>query len=68
MFYVTDPANKKMSIVLQSKKQKYGEESFDLDDTPPFSTNPHTTREVELVDDDEDVARKDHCEGIWETI
>ncbi|KAI9119962.1 hypothetical protein K1719_008931 [Acacia pycnantha] len=28
VFYVTDPANKRMSIVLQSKKQKYGEDSF----------------------------------------
>jgi hypothetical protein len=68
VFYITDPANKKMFIVLQSKKQKYGEESLNLDDTLPFSTNPPTTREVELVDDEEYAARKDHCEGIWETM
>ena len=68
MFYVTDPANKQMSIVLQSKTQKYDEESFNLADTPPFTTNPRTTRKVELIDDKEYAVRNDHCEGVWETI
>ena len=68
VFYVTDPANNKISIVLQSKKQTYGEESLNLDDTLPFTTNPPITREVELVDDEEYAPRKDHSEGIWETI
>ena len=68
VFYVTDPANKNMSIVLQSKKQKYGDPTFNLDDTPPLTTNPPIGSEVELVDDEDYSARNDHCEGIWETI
>ena len=52
MFYVIDPANKKMSIVLQSKKQKDVDPTFNLDDTPPFTINPPRPREAELVDDD----------------
>ena len=68
VFYVTDPANKKISIVLQSKKQKHGDPTFNLDDTPPFTINPPTTSEVELVDDEEYAVRNNHGEGIWETI
>ena len=57
-----------MSIVLKSKKQKYGDPTFNLDDTPPFTTTTPRTNEVELVDDDEYAVRNDHGEGLWETI
>ena len=66
VFYVTDLANKKMSIVLQSKKQKDVDPTFNLDDTPPFTINPPRPHEAELVDDDHYAVRQDHCEGIWE--
>ena len=66
VFYVTDPANKKMSIVLQSKKQKDGDPTFNLDDIPPFTLNPPRPREAKLVDDYHYAVRQDHCEGIWE--
>ena len=67
VFYVTDPENKKLSIILQSKKQKDGDPILNLDDTPPFTTNPPIASEVlAFVDDEDYAARNDHYEGIWE--
>ena len=67
VFYVTDPENKKLSIVLQRKKQKDGDLIVNFDNTPPFTTNPPIASEVlKFVDDEDYAARNDHCERIWE--
>ena len=68
VFYVTDPANKQLSIVLQGKKQRDCAPTLDLDDEiPPLSPIPPSPCELEsIVDDDQFAARTDHCEGIWD--
>ena len=58
VFYVTNPENKKLFIVLQRKKQKDGDPILNLDDTPPFTTNPPIASEVLDFVDDEDYAAR----------
>nr|XP_004492197.1 uncharacterized protein LOC101504131 [Cicer arietinum] len=71
VFYVSDPSNKKWSVVLQGKSFYGANESLDstLDvfETPPFSQRILTFVEETIVDD-EYATRDDHQEGIWENI
>ena len=53
-----------MFIVLQSKNQKYGDPTFNLDETLLFTTNPLRPSEVGLVEDKEYATRNYHCERI----
>ena len=66
MYYVTNPANKKLSFVLQGKKQKHTEPTLNLDDTLPLTIHPSSTIIEEVMDDDNFAARDDHAEGIWD--
>ncbi|XP_058784049.1 uncharacterized protein LOC131658813 [Vicia villosa] len=68
VFYVTDPCNKRWSVVLQGKVHDSDENqdaNLDISETPPFSTNVPTFIE-EDVEDDVHAIRIDHEEGIWE--
>ena len=68
VFYVTDPSNKKWSVVLQGKVHDSDEnhdENLDISETHPFSTNVTTFIE-ENEGDDVHAIRIDHEEGIWE--
>ncbi|XP_058746192.1 uncharacterized protein LOC131619068 [Vicia villosa] len=68
VFYVTDPCNKRWSVVLQGKVHGSDENqdaNLDISETPPFSTNVPTFIE-EDVEDDVHVIHIDHEEGIWE--
>ncbi|XP_031111755.1 uncharacterized protein LOC116015719 [Ipomoea triloba] len=69
VFYVTDPCDKKWSIVLHGKKQITGDLnediSFDIEEIPPFSLSLLPV----IVDNEIDevhASRDDHHEGIWE--
>ncbi|XP_031127604.1 uncharacterized protein LOC116029701 [Ipomoea triloba] len=69
VFYVTDPCDKKWSIVLHGKKQITGDlnedVSFDIEEIPPFSLSLLSV----IVDNEIDevhASRDDHHEGIWE--
>jgi hypothetical protein len=69
-FYVTDPENKKWSIVLQGKKHVLGYHNEDgnnneIEEIPSFSSGVQPI-DVEENDVLEDVyIRDDHAEGIW---
>ncbi|XP_058776657.1 uncharacterized protein LOC131650977 [Vicia villosa] len=68
VFYVTDPCNKRWSVVLQGKVHDSDENqdaNLDISETPPLSTNVPTFIE-EDVEDDVHAIRIDHEEGIWE--
>ncbi|XP_058784274.1 uncharacterized protein LOC131659049 [Vicia villosa] len=68
VLYVTDPSNKRWSVVLQGKVHDSDENqdaNLDISETPPFSTNVPTFIE-ENVEDDVHAIRIDHEEGIWE--
>ena len=69
VFFVPDLEKKKLSIMLQGKRQGVGGDDGDLelnlDETPPFTATRPKAVELDLVDDDYAV-RDDHCEGIWE--
>ncbi|XP_073226306.1 uncharacterized protein [Cicer arietinum] len=71
VFYVSDPSNKKWSVVLQGTSFHGPNESLDstLDvfETPPFSQRILTFVEETIVDN-EYATRDDHQEGIWENI
>ncbi|XP_021838106.2 uncharacterized protein [Spinacia oleracea] len=69
IFYITDAADKKWSIVVPGKRNILGvgdvedEDEYDaFDDTPPF-TNPET-EVTNNVDNDTNYMRSDHTEGI----
>ncbi|XP_074278631.1 uncharacterized protein LOC141602226 [Silene latifolia] len=65
IFYVTDPANGKWSVVLHGKKKFLGKEIMDEvdDELPPFSSGLPTSTSTEDVDDF--YLRDDHQEGLW---
>ncbi|XP_027364391.1 uncharacterized protein LOC113871494 [Abrus precatorius] len=67
VFYVTDPSNKRSSIVLQGRSNNVNEEFGDLSniiDTPSLSTCVLTFNEDDV--DDVYATREDHREEIWE--
>ena len=69
VFYVTDPANKGWSVVLQGKPMYTSHENdklvLDIPETPCFSSNmPNLSVNVEI--DDVHAIRYDHMEGFWE--
>jgi len=71
VFYVTDPVNKRWSVVLQGKTKQYTDYNdeliLDISETPSFSSNMPTL----IVDnevDDVHAMRDDHNEGLWENI
>ncbi|CAK8541326.1 unnamed protein product [Lathyrus sativus] len=68
VFYVTDPSNKRWSVVIQGKVHDSDENqdaNLDISETPPFSMNVPTFVE-ENEEDDVHAIRIDHEEGIWE--
>ncbi|XP_058723076.1 uncharacterized protein LOC131594886 [Vicia villosa] len=68
VFYITDPSNKRWSVVVQGKVHDSDENqdaNLDISETPPFSTNVPTFIE-ENVEDDVHAICIDHEEGIWE--
>jgi len=71
VFYVTDPANKRWSVVLQGRTIHYtdyiDELILDISETPSFSSNMPTLN-VDNEVDDVHVVRDDHNEGLWENI
>ena len=70
VFYVTDPSDKRWSIVLQGRSNNVGDEfedSIDIMDTPSLSTCLPTFNGEDDVDYVH-VTRDDHQEGIWENI
>jgi hypothetical protein len=68
VFYVTDPANKKLHVVLPSKRHIIGvenvvdEEDF-FDDVPPFSIGINTEPVQESIE--RIYLRSDHQEGSY---
>jgi len=71
VFYVTDPANKRWSVVLQGKTIHYtdfnDELILDISETPSFSSNMPTLN-VDNEVNDVHAVRDDHNEGLWENI
>ena len=69
VFYVTDPSNNSLSVVLQSKPMSSKDElqpsTLELIDDVSFSLNCPTSTEDNEVDDVY-ATRYDHDEGIWE--
>ncbi|KAL3652086.1 hypothetical protein CASFOL_001767 [Castilleja foliolosa] len=71
VFYITDPSNNNVSVVLHGKRIVSGddndESSLDVCEISGFSSGlPDINSEV--VTDDVPVVRSDHSEGIWENI
>ncbi|XP_031120919.1 uncharacterized protein LOC116024158 [Ipomoea triloba] len=71
VFYVSNPVDKKWSIVLQGKRSIVGvgdvvdEEDYDhFDETPPFSVG---VQSLPLEEDNFEISymRSDHEEGLW---
>ncbi|XP_031127665.1 uncharacterized protein LOC116029765 [Ipomoea triloba] len=67
VFYVSDPSDKKLSVVLHGKRQitTDGIEDVDVEEIPPFSSCLLPI----IVDNEIDevhASRDDHNEGIWE--
>jgi hypothetical protein len=65
VFYVTDPSNKRWSVVLQPKNTHGSDETLHISDIPSSSTNVLTSI-VENEVDDVHATRSDHNEGIYE--
>ncbi|KAL3621781.1 hypothetical protein CASFOL_034441 [Castilleja foliolosa] len=71
VFYITDPSNNKVYVVLHGKRIESGddneESSLDVCEISGFSSGlPDINSEV--VIDDVPAVRSDHSEGIWENI
>ncbi|KAL3650054.1 hypothetical protein CASFOL_006457 [Castilleja foliolosa] len=71
VFYITDPSNKNVSVVLHGKRIISGddndESSLDVSEISAFSSGlPNINSEV--ISDDVQAVRVDHTEGIWENI
>ncbi|XP_019183937.1 PREDICTED: uncharacterized protein LOC109178839 [Ipomoea nil] len=69
VFYVTDPSDKKWSVVLHGKRQITGEGnedvSYEIEEIPPFSSSLLLV----IIDNEIDevhASRDDHHEGLWE--
>lgn len=71
VFYITDPSNKRWSVVLQGKKMTATDDikdsSLDISETLSFSSKMPNFNEEDEVDDVH-ATRDDHHEGIWENI
>lgn len=65
VFYVTDPSNKRWSVVLQPKNTHGSDETLHISEIPSSSTNVLTSI-VENEVDDVHAIRSDHNEGIYE--
>ncbi|KAL3619812.1 hypothetical protein CASFOL_034724 [Castilleja foliolosa] len=71
IFYVTDPSNKKISVVCNGKRiissDENDDSNLDINEIPAFSSGlPDIDSEHEI--DDVHAIRVDHCEGIWENV
>ncbi|KAL3639232.1 hypothetical protein CASFOL_017139 [Castilleja foliolosa] len=71
VFYITDPSNANVSVVLHGKRIISGddndESSLDVSEISAFSSGlPNINSEV--VIDDVHAVRVDHTEGTWENI
>ncbi|KAL3648182.1 hypothetical protein CASFOL_007606 [Castilleja foliolosa] len=71
VFYITDPSNKTVSVVLHGKRiissDENDESSLDVSELSSFSSGlPNINSEV--VVDDVHAVRLDHSEGIWENV
>ncbi|KAL3628066.1 hypothetical protein CASFOL_028168 [Castilleja foliolosa] len=69
VFYITDPSNKNVSVVLHGKRILSGddndESNLDVSEMSTFSSGlPDINSEI--VIDDVHAVRVDHTEGIWE--
>ncbi|XP_019163187.1 PREDICTED: uncharacterized protein LOC109159542 [Ipomoea nil] len=69
VFFVTDPSDKKWSVVLHGKRQITGEGnedvSYEIEEIPPFSSSLLPV----IIDNEIDgvhASRDDHHEGLWE--
>ncbi|XP_068472457.1 uncharacterized protein [Phaseolus vulgaris] len=71
VFYVTDLTNKRWSVVLHGRIMHGTHENdnltFDISETPSFSTNMPTLN-VDNEVDDVHATRDDHHEGLWENV
>ena len=71
VFYVTDLANKRWSVVLQGRTIHYTDYNDELilyiSEAPSFSSNMSTLN-VDNEVDDVHVVRDHHNEGFWENI
>ncbi|XP_019173250.1 PREDICTED: uncharacterized protein LOC109168723 [Ipomoea nil] len=69
VFFVTDPSDKKWSVVLHGKRQITGDGnedvSYEIEEIPPFSSSLLPV----IIDNEIDevhASRDDHHEGLWE--
>ncbi|KAL3653958.1 hypothetical protein CASFOL_003639 [Castilleja foliolosa] len=71
VFYITDPSNKNVSVVLHGKKiissDENDELSLDVGELSAFSSGLPDINSEDVVDDVQAV-RFDHSEGIWENV
>ena len=71
VFYVTDLTNKRWLVVLHGRIMHDTHENdnltFDISETPSFSTNMPTLN-VDNEVDDVHATRDDHHEGLWENV
>jgi len=71
VFYVQDPCDSRLSVVLQGRTIYIGDHSdgstLDVSDMPPF-TQQKPFINGEDQDDDVHANRNDHDEGLWENI
>jgi len=67
IFYVIDPANQKLSVVLEGRNMHVNddEDCLDILETTSFSSRTIQDK-VDDVTDDIHAIRSDHNEGIWE--
>ena len=65
VFYVTDPSNKRWSVVLHPKNTHGSDETLHISEIPSSTTNVLTSI-VENEVDDVHTTRSDHNEGIYE--
>ncbi|KAL3654673.1 hypothetical protein CASFOL_001408 [Castilleja foliolosa] len=71
VFYITDPSNKNVSVVLHGKKiissDENDELSLDVSEFSAFSSGLPNINSEDVVDEVQAV-RFDHSEGIWENV
>ena len=71
VFYIQDPNNCRLSVVLQGRpigvREQIHDASLDICETPRFCTKmPSICEQAEV--DDVHAIRHDHAEGLWENI
>ncbi|KAL3638081.1 hypothetical protein CASFOL_018094 [Castilleja foliolosa] len=70
VFYITDPSNKNVSVVLHGKRLISGDDDESNLDVCEISTFSSGLADInsEIVIDDVHAVRVDHTEGIWENV